>query len=151
MTNNLIVLDCTPAMADVVSGVVPHPRERRDDENPVEWLIEATPAWRRLAEHFNLYNADFSVEDRPELEPPGSLGLSDFPHVYALAWHEPQSQLRAALLLVNPDGTCCAILDAWDEIGRLWNNIQRAGTGRPRIETDNQKTLAQRRWRDKQK
>lgn len=141
------ILDCMPMMADVISGAVPRPRELQDDENPVEWLIEATPAWRRLAERFDLHNTDFSVEDRPEMDPPANLGLSGFPHIYAMAWHERETQLRAAVLLVNPDGTRCAIIDAWDEIARLWDNVRRPDAGRPMIETDNPKTLAQRKWR----
>ena len=35
------------------------------------------------------------------------------------------------------------------QFGRLDANASRPRAGRPRIETDNPKTLAQRRWRDK--
>ncbi len=38
-----------------------------------------------------------------------------------------------------------------DEFTRLDANARRPRAGRKRIETDNPKTLAQRRWRDKQK
>lgn len=49
---------------------------------------------------------------------------------------EPQRDLIACLL---------------EEFGRLDANARRPRAGRPRIETDNPKTLAQRRWRDKKK
>lgn len=37
------------------------------------------------------------------------------------------------------------------EFKRLDKNASRPRAGRPRVETDNPKTLAQRRWRDKEK
>lgn len=43
-----------------------------------------------------------------------------------------------------------AIACLLEEFGRLDANARRPKAGRPRIETDNPKTLSQRRWRDKQ-
>ena len=50
-------------------------------------------------------------------------------------FHEEHAELVAALIA---------------EFKRLDANARRPRAGRPRIETDNPKTLAQRRWRDKQ-
>lgn len=43
------------------------------------------------------------------------------------------------------------VADLIEQFGRLDKNARRPRAGRKRIKTDNPKTLAQRRWRDKQK
>lgn len=153
MTNsNIVIFDCMPQMADVVSGAVPRPRERRKREHPFRWLVDTTPAWPRVLAHFGIALADRwpGVEYQPDMKPPVSLGLDAFPHVYTLAWHNPPKS-GAALLLVNEDGTRCAILDAWEEIVRLWDATRRPTAGRPRIDTQNTKTLYQRELRERKK
>ena len=55
---------------------------------------------------------------------------------------------RAALLTDEHREFVASLLE---EFGRLDKNARRPRAGRPRIETTNPKTLAQRRWRDKQK
>lgn len=43
----IVVQDCTPMMADVVSGAVPRPRPLEPGEDPATWALN-TPALRRL-------------------------------------------------------------------------------------------------------
>lgn len=52
------------------------------------------------------------------------------------------------LILGDPHREAVACL--LEEFGRLDKNAQRPKAGRPRIKTDNPKTLAQRKWRNKQ-
>lgn len=147
-----IILDCTPALADVVSGAVPRPRERRAREKPFRWLVDATPAWPRVLAHFGIGERDQwpGVEYQPDMKPPVSLGLDAFTHVYTLAWHNPPKS-GAALLLVNEDGTRCAILDAWDELKRLWDKIGRPAAGRPRESQVKPGSIYQRERRERLK
>lgn len=149
MAINPIVFDCTPAMADVVSGAVPQPRERRKRENAFQWLTQ-TLAFARVIDHFGLGDQWPAIDHRPDLKPPVSLGLDAFPDIYSLAWHNPPKS-GAVLLCVNSDGTRCAILDAWEEIVRLWDATRRPAAGRPRIDTQNTKTLYQRELRERRK
>lgn len=149
MTNNIEIWDCTPQMADVVSGAISRPRERRSRENAFRWLVDATTVWPRVIKHFGLAEQWPGVKYRPNLKPPTGLGLDEFCHAYSLAWHKPPES-RSILLLVNSDGTRCAILDLVEEVARLWANVQRPRAGRPRIETDNPKSLASRRYRARQ-
>ena len=146
LMSNIKILDATPSMADVVSGAVPRPRERRLRENAFQWL-KTTPAWRRLIEEFGLDDFWPGAEYRPDLKPPASLGLEEFPHIYSVTWHKPP-KWGSLLLLVNTDGTRCALIDLIDEVARLWNNVQRPHAGRPRIETDNPETLYKRQYRE---
>jgi hypothetical protein len=148
MTNNIEILDATPSMADVTSNAVPRSRKRKPRENAFRWLVDATAIWPRVIEHFGLADQWPGVKYQPDLKPPASLGLADFPHAYTLAWHKPPES-RSILLLVNADGTRCAVIDLVQEIARLWQNVQRPRAGRPRSETASAKTLAQRKWRDK--
>lgn len=54
------------------------------------------------------------------------------------------------VIVLGDDHRQC-VADLLEQFGRLDKNARRPRAGRPRIETDNKKTLAQRRWRDKQK
>jgi hypothetical protein len=50
MESNIYIQACMPAMADVVSGAIPRPRERAEGEGWGTWLVE-TPAYRKLGLH----------------------------------------------------------------------------------------------------
>lgn len=142
-------LDCTPAMADVVSGSAPRPRERRKRENAFQWLTQ-TPVMTRLEREFPEFAKRWpTIKYRPDIEPPNSLGLAAFPNRFLLTWEAPP-KAHTRLLFVNEDGTRCALVDPIELLVETWRR-QRQSPGRPQIETNNPRTLAQREWRAKKR
>lgn len=142
------ILDCTPAMADVISGASPHPRERRARENAFQWL-KGTPAMKRLEREFPEFARRWpTIAHRPDIKPPASSGLADFPHRYLMIW-EKAPGAHCLLLCVNEDGTRCALADPVELLVDVWQRLQQS-PGRPQAEHASAKTLAQRRWRAKQ-
>jgi len=77
MESNIFIQACMPAMADVVSGAVPRPRERAKGEAWEAWLVE-TPAYRKL----ELSIGNLGVTEDADLvdflgDPDGALCVTD--------------------------------------------------------------------------
>jgi hypothetical protein len=63
--SKIYIENCMPMVADVVSGMIPKPRERAEGEPWEKWIVD-TPAYRKLA--LNVKN----------LEPATDADLADF-------------------------------------------------------------------------
>lgn len=147
MKNDITILDCMPAMADVVSGASSRPSERRKRENAFQWLKQSL-VMARLEREFPEFKKRWpTIEYKPDVKPPASLGLSGFPSCYLMTWEAPPTA-HTLFLFVNEDGTRCALVDPIALLLDTWKRLS-GSPGRPRIETDNPKTLAQRKWRAK--
>lgn len=143
-------LDCMPMMADVVSGAIPEPRERRKHEAPFQWLRQ-TPAMLRLEREFPEFVKRWpTIKYLRDLKPTQKTGLANWAHYFVLTWENPPNA-HTLILAVNEDGTRCALADLLELLTEAWTALDRSGTGRPLTDTTNPKSLAQRKWREGKK
>jgi len=94
----IVIQDCMPMMADVVSGAIPEPVELRPGADVVAWARE-TPAVRTLCRHWAV-SADML---RVGLGASGAADLID-----ALGDSGAVIHLAGRLVALNVDGTRCA-------------------------------------------
>jgi hypothetical protein len=144
MNNNLHIYDCPPSLADVVSGVIPHPQEIQLNQHLHDWFDE-TPVYQKMVNeifgfNFDTDNTDIKGSTEFELLKPAHRFIMIAPNVLNL-------------LGVNADGTHLIVLDLRAELKRLYEfeSKFKQSSGRPKQEIVNSKTLSQRKWREKQK
>lgn len=143
MSPEIMIRDCTPAMADVVAGIVPCPHERGARENAFQWL-KASPVMATLTREFPEFGMHWpTINYRTDIALPASLGLADFPHVYTMIWEAPPAA-HSYLLAVNVDGTRFALIDTVAALTEAWAKLNRAGTGRPRAANPSRRALKMR-------
>lgn len=92
------IQDCMPAMADVVSGAIPEPRERAEGEKWQTWL-KSTPAFRKLGLHIGNLKLDKDADLADFLGDPGALCVNEI----------NESNLIWRVICFNADGTRAAI------------------------------------------
>lgn len=105
----IVIRDCMPMMADVISGALPEPEPLRpgSDVATVAAWARATPAIRKLCETWQV-SAAALVVGRGDSAPVGaSWELLD-----ALGDGAAVVHLAGRLVALNSDGTRCAFYDA---------------------------------------
>ena len=137
----IIFCDAMPAMADVMTGSIPRPREPRKNESVLGWLQES-PVWTRLTADDTPARAKWL----PDIAPTQKTGLADFSYFFALHYEG-----ESFLLAVNEEGTGYALASPFALLTDAWAALDRSNAGRPLSDSANPKTLAQRAWREKKK
>jgi hypothetical protein len=105
----IVIQDCMPMMADVISGAIPEPEALHPGADVATWA-RATPAIRKLCEARDVTPAALRVDYVPD----GTREVVDGTWELVGALGDPGAVVHLAgrLVVLNVDGTRCAFYAA---------------------------------------